>query len=62
MSSELTELAASTPERKVKGRELDELKLRREYLEFEVSFGPLVLPGMGSQGEEDRMGKSGRGN
>lgn len=37
VSSELADLTASTPERKVKGRELDELKLRREYLEFEVS-------------------------
>ncbi|XP_075902108.1 uncharacterized protein LOC142901470 [Nelusetta ayraudi] len=35
VSSELAELVAATPERKVKGRELDELKLRREYLEFE---------------------------
>lgn len=49
MSSELTELAAATPERKVKGRELDELKLRREYLEFEVSVIPLVRPGKRSQ-------------
>ncbi|XP_032409383.1 uncharacterized protein LOC116713349 [Xiphophorus hellerii] len=35
VSSELTELAATTPDRRVKGRELEEQKLRREYLEFE---------------------------
>ncbi|XP_027862784.1 uncharacterized protein psda isoform X1 [Xiphophorus couchianus] len=35
VSSELTELAAATPDRRVKGRELEEQKLRREYLEFE---------------------------
>uniref|UniRef100_A0A665TYX4 Pleckstrin and Sec7 domain containing a n=1 Tax=Echeneis naucrates TaxID=173247 RepID=A0A665TYX4_ECHNA len=34
--SELADLMASTPDRKVKGRELEEQKLRREYLEFEV--------------------------
>lgn len=51
MSSELAELATATPERKVKGRELDELKLRREYLEFEVSVCTLVLPGNGSRRE-----------
>lgn len=36
VSSELAELTASTPDRKVKGRELEEQKLRQEYLEFEV--------------------------
>lgn len=36
VSSELADLTASTPDRKVKGRELEELKLRKEYLEFEV--------------------------
>lgn len=35
VSSELAELAAATPDRKVKGRELEEQKLRKEYLEFE---------------------------
>uniref|UniRef100_M4AKE5 Pleckstrin and Sec7 domain containing a n=1 Tax=Xiphophorus maculatus TaxID=8083 RepID=M4AKE5_XIPMA len=43
VSSELTELAAATPDRRVKGRELEEQKLRREYLEFEVSCRVLVL-------------------
>lgn len=43
VSSELTELAAATPDRKVKGRELEEQKLRKEYLEFEVSR---VTPGV----------------
>eukprot|EP00066_Takifugu_rubripes_P026045 XP_011615311.1 PREDICTED: PH and SEC7 domain-containing protein 1-like [Takifugu rubripes] len=33
--SELIDLTASTPERKVKGRELEEQKARQEYLEFE---------------------------
>lgn len=36
MSSELSDLTAATPDRKVKGRELEEQKLRQEYLEFEV--------------------------
>lgn len=36
VSSELADLSASTPDRKVKGRELEEHKLRQEYLEFEV--------------------------
>lgn len=36
VSSELADLTASTPDRKVKGRELEEHKLRQEYLEFEV--------------------------
>lgn len=36
VSSELLELTTATPDRKVKGRELEEQKLRREYLEFEV--------------------------
>lgn len=36
VSSELADLTASTPDRKVKGRELEEQKLRQEYLEFEV--------------------------
>lgn len=36
VSSELADLTASTPDRKVKGRELEEQKVRQEYLEFEV--------------------------
>uniref|UniRef100_A0A3Q2Z5F9 Pleckstrin homology domain-containing protein n=1 Tax=Hippocampus comes TaxID=109280 RepID=A0A3Q2Z5F9_HIPCM len=35
-SSDLDELVGAAPDRKVKGRELDEQKARREYLEFEV--------------------------
>ncbi|CAG05089.1 unnamed protein product [Tetraodon nigroviridis] len=35
--SELVDLTASAPERKVKGRELEEQKARQEYLEFEVN-------------------------
>ena len=38
VSSELTELRAVPPDRKVKGRELEEYKQRDEYLEFEVSW------------------------
>uniref|UniRef100_A0AAQ5YG86 Pleckstrin and Sec7 domain containing a n=1 Tax=Amphiprion ocellaris TaxID=80972 RepID=A0AAQ5YG86_AMPOC len=40
VSSELADLMASTPDRKVKGRELEEQKLRQEYLEFEVRSTP----------------------
>uniref|UniRef100_A0A7N6FFQ3 Pleckstrin and Sec7 domain containing a n=1 Tax=Anabas testudineus TaxID=64144 RepID=A0A7N6FFQ3_ANATE len=36
VSSELADLTGSTPDRKVKGRELEEQKVRQEYLEFEV--------------------------
>lgn len=35
--SELVDLTTLTPERKVKGRELEEQKARQEYLEFEVN-------------------------
>uniref|UniRef100_A0A672GZQ3 PH and SEC7 domain-containing protein 1-like n=1 Tax=Salarias fasciatus TaxID=181472 RepID=A0A672GZQ3_SALFA len=35
VSSELAELATTSPDRKVKGREQEEHKLRKEYLEFE---------------------------
>lgn len=38
ISSELADFKASTPSHKVKGRELEEQKLREEYLEFEVIF------------------------
>lgn len=36
VSSELADLNATPSDRKVKGRELEEQKLREEYLEFEV--------------------------
>uniref|UniRef100_A0A8B9HVE7 Pleckstrin and Sec7 domain containing a n=1 Tax=Astyanax mexicanus TaxID=7994 RepID=A0A8B9HVE7_ASTMX len=36
-STELAELRSYPPDRKVKGRELEEYRLREEYLEFEVS-------------------------
>uniref|UniRef100_A0A8C2WIG9 Pleckstrin and Sec7 domain containing n=1 Tax=Cyclopterus lumpus TaxID=8103 RepID=A0A8C2WIG9_CYCLU len=48
VSSELADLTASTPNQKVKGRELEEQKLRQEYLEFEVCFAaPFRLQGAG---------------
>lgn len=37
MSAELVEHRSSLPEKKVKGKEYEELKQREEYLEFEVS-------------------------
>ncbi|KAM9803764.1 uncharacterized protein ACB057_007238 [Neosynchiropus ocellatus] len=44
VSSELTELCAATPEPIIKGRELEEQKLRREYLEFEKTrFGTYAM-------------------
>lgn len=36
LSTELAELRSYPPDRKVKGRELEEYRLRDEYLEFEV--------------------------
>lgn len=36
LSTELAELRSYTPDRKLKGRELEECRLRDEYLEFEV--------------------------
>lgn len=37
MSAELLEHRSSLPEKKVKGKEYEELKQKEEYLEFEVS-------------------------
>lgn len=37
LSAELTELRSYPPDRKVKGRELEEYRQRDEYLDFEVS-------------------------
>lgn len=42
VSSELAELTESSPDHKVKGRELEEHKVRREYLEFEVRIFPEI--------------------
>ncbi|XP_051251727.1 uncharacterized protein LOC127361270 isoform X2 [Dicentrarchus labrax] len=56
VSSELAELTASTPDRKVKGRELEEQKLRQEYLEFEKTrYGTyaMLLRAKLSSGDED---------
>lgn len=38
ISTELAELRSYPPDRKVKGRELEEYRQRDEYLEFEVSW------------------------
>lgn len=38
LATELTELRSYPPDRKVKGRELEEYRQRDEYLEFEVSW------------------------
>ncbi|XP_068590549.1 PH and SEC7 domain-containing protein 1 isoform X1 [Cebidichthys violaceus] len=56
VSSELADLTASTPERKVKGRELEEQKLRQEYLEFEKTrYGTyaMLLRAKHASGDED---------
>ncbi|XP_068182710.1 PH and SEC7 domain-containing protein 1 isoform X2 [Antennarius striatus] len=56
VSSELADLAVATPERKVKGRELEEHKLRQEYLEFEKTrYGTyaMLLRAKLSSGDED---------
>ncbi|XP_042261539.1 PH and SEC7 domain-containing protein 1-like [Thunnus maccoyii] len=56
VSSELADLTASTPDRKVKGRELEEQKLRQEYLEFEKTrYGTyaMLLRAKLSSGDED---------
>ncbi|XP_072246545.1 uncharacterized protein psda isoform X2 [Leuresthes tenuis] len=56
ISSELVELTASTPDRKVKGRELEEHKLRKEYLEFEKTrYGTyaMLMRAKLSNGDED---------
>ncbi|XP_061645864.1 PH and SEC7 domain-containing protein 1-like isoform X2 [Phyllopteryx taeniolatus] len=55
-SSELDELVGGAAERKVKGREPDEQKARREYLEFEKTrYGTyaMLLRAKMSAGEED---------
>ncbi|TRZ19386.1 hypothetical protein HGM15179_007714 [Zosterops borbonicus] len=39
MSAELLEHRSSLPEKKVKGKEYEELKQKEEYLEFEVTSG-----------------------
>ncbi|XP_051935662.1 PH and SEC7 domain-containing protein 1 isoform X2 [Hippocampus zosterae] len=55
-SSDLDELVGAAPDRKVKGRELDEQKARREYLEFEKTrYGTyaMLLRAKMSAGEED---------
>uniref|UniRef100_A0A3Q2CE22 Pleckstrin and Sec7 domain containing n=2 Tax=Cyprinodon variegatus TaxID=28743 RepID=A0A3Q2CE22_CYPVA len=54
--SELTELLAATPDRKVKGRELEEQKLRKEYLEFEKTrYGTyaMLLRAKMAKGDDD---------
>ncbi|XP_038586106.1 uncharacterized protein LOC119911334 isoform X1 [Micropterus salmoides] len=56
VSSELADLTASTPDRKVKGRELEEQKLRQEYLEFEKTrYGTyaMLLRAKLSSGDDD---------
>ncbi|KAL6102277.1 psd [Pungitius sinensis] len=56
VSSELADLTASMPDRKVKGRELEEQKLRQEYLEFEKTrYGTyaMLLRAKLSSGDED---------
>ncbi|KAM9848202.1 PH and SEC7 domain-containing protein 1 [Aulostomus maculatus] len=56
VSSELAELTASVPDRKMRGRELDEQKLRQEYLEFEKTrYGTyaMLLRAKLSSGAED---------
>ncbi|KAM3862873.1 PH and SEC7 domain-containing protein 1 [Diretmus argenteus] len=56
VSSELVDLTTSSPDHKVKGRELEELKLRQEYLEFEKTrYGTyaMLLRAKLSSGDED---------
>uniref|UniRef100_A0A7N6BHI5 Pleckstrin and Sec7 domain containing a n=1 Tax=Anabas testudineus TaxID=64144 RepID=A0A7N6BHI5_ANATE len=56
VSSELADLTGSTPDRKVKGRELEEQKVRQEYLEFEKTrYGTyaMLLRAKLSSGDED---------
>uniref|UniRef100_A0A1A8QGY7 Pleckstrin and Sec7 domain containing n=1 Tax=Nothobranchius rachovii TaxID=451742 RepID=A0A1A8QGY7_9TELE len=56
VSSELVELTASTPDRKVKGRELEEQKFRKDYLEFEKTrYGTyaMLLRAKMANGDED---------
>ncbi|TNM99356.1 hypothetical protein fugu_012389 [Takifugu bimaculatus] len=56
--SELIDLTASTPERKVKGRELEEQKARQEYLEFERAHSSPTLPQDSSATKEKPSKKS----
>uniref|UniRef100_A0A8C1LNA1 Pleckstrin and Sec7 domain containing n=1 Tax=Cyprinus carpio TaxID=7962 RepID=A0A8C1LNA1_CYPCA len=42
ISTELAQLHSYPPDRKVKGRELEEYRLREEYLEFEVNIYTIV--------------------
>uniref|UniRef100_A0A8C2CRR4 Pleckstrin and Sec7 domain containing a n=1 Tax=Cyprinus carpio TaxID=7962 RepID=A0A8C2CRR4_CYPCA len=42
ISTELVQLHSYPPDRKVKGRELEEYRLREEYLEFEVNIHTMV--------------------
>uniref|UniRef100_A0A671M7G9 PH domain-containing protein n=1 Tax=Sinocyclocheilus anshuiensis TaxID=1608454 RepID=A0A671M7G9_9TELE len=42
ISTELAQLRSYPPDRKVKGRELEEYRLREEYLEFEVNIYTIV--------------------
>lgn len=49
LSTELAELRAYPPDRKLKGRELDEYRHRDEYLEFEVKGGTKTAPAAVSQ-------------
>lgn len=44
LSTELAELRSYPPDRKVKGRELEEYRLRDEHLEFEVRWGGGAKP------------------
>ncbi|XP_075939587.1 PH and SEC7 domain-containing protein 1-like isoform X2 [Anarhichas minor] len=56
VSSELADLTASMPDLKVKGRELEEQKLRQEYLEFEKTrYGTyaMLLRAKHASGDED---------
>ncbi|XP_017289171.1 uncharacterized protein LOC108246240 isoform X2 [Kryptolebias marmoratus] len=56
VSSELAEFTGSTPDRKMKGRELEEQKLRKEYLEFEKTrYGTyaMLLRAKMASGDED---------
>ncbi|CAJ1066656.1 uncharacterized protein LOC126406777 [Xyrichtys novacula] len=56
VSSELADLTAQSPDHKIKGRELEEHKLRQEYLEFEKTrYGTyaMLLRAKLSNGDED---------
>lgn len=55
VSSELADLTASSPDRKVKGRELEEQKLRQEYLEFEVRTVVVVVDLEGDSKRKEKL-------